>query len=401
MTEISVETDKWAISVLICPNAFKGSLTSVAAAQIIATGLRRGAAAVQTLYGRELQLDCLELPLADGGDGTLETLVAATGGEVKHATVQDPLGRPIMAAWGRLGGYQSDTAVIEMAQAAGLRLLKREEYNPLTTTTYGVGQLMRAALEAGCRKLIVGIGGSATNDCGTGMAQALGARLLDASGNELQPGGAALKDLATLDTSDWSVPDGTAVVAACDVDNPLCGPHGAAATYGPQKGATPSMIEELDSALQHFADVWQQQRGVDLRNVSGAGAAGGLGAGLMAFCQGSLRPGTDLILDLVDFDLRCRRAHLVITGEGRLDAQTVRGKLIAGVTRRSRAAGRPVVALVGSFEEGAEQLLRGDGLAAAISIVDGPTTVSEAMERAEALLCRAAERLLPLITMWL
>jgi len=378
--------------VLVCPNAFKGSLTAALAARAIAEGLAR-------VQEPTASFEALCLPLADGGDGTLETLVEATGGEIHRATVRGPLGRPVEAAWGRLGGAQRETAVIEMAQASGLRLLSPEEYDPLHATTYGTGELMRAALEAGCRTLIVGIGGSATNDGGAGMAQALGARLLDAQGNELPPGGAALRQLARMDLRAFRLPAETKVIVACDVDNPLCGPEGAAAIYGPQKGATPEMARVLDAALAHYAAILRAQLGAEVAEVPGAGAAGGLGAGLLAFCQATLQPGTEMALDVTQFDARVRECRLVITGEGRLDGQTARGKVVAGVARRARAAGVPAVALAGSVQEGAEALLRAEGLTGALCILDGPLTVEEAMRDAYRLLAGAAERLARLLAL--
>ncbi|MCW3094669.1 MAG: glycerate kinase [Chthonomonadaceae bacterium] len=367
--------------ILICPNAFKGSLTASDAARAMAEGAAR-AGAYETIC----------LPLADGGDGTLETLVEATGGSLHSIVVQDPLGRPVAAAWGRLGGSQSDTAVIEMAQASGLRLLRSEERDPLHASTFGTGELMRHALQAGCRKLLVGIGGSATNDGGAGMAQALGFRLLDAAGKELPPGGSALARLARIETDGSRLPPNLEVVVACDVDNPLCGPDGAAAIYGPQKGATPKQVQELDAALAHYADVLHHTFGSSVAEVPGAGAAGGLGAGLMAFCGARLQSGAEMVLDVTGFDALLADCDLVLTGEGRIDGQTARGKVIAGVARRAKAAGVPVVALAGSVAEGAEALLRPEGLNAALSIVNGPLSVEEAMQAGYGLLGEAAER---------
>ncbi|HZO88221.1 MAG TPA: glycerate kinase [Chthonomonadaceae bacterium] len=397
-----------AVRVLVCPNAFKGSLTAAQAARAIAEGLLRvgksaePASAQADPRDRFIGIGRFEplcLPLADGGDGTLETLVEATGGAIQRTSVRGPLGAPVEAAWGRLGGAQGDTAVIEMAEASGLRLLRPEDYDPLHASTYGTGELMRAALEAGCRTLIVGIGGSATNDGGAGMAQALGARLLDAEGNDLPPGGAALRQLARIDLSGFRLPPEAQVIVACDVDNPLVGPEGASAIYGPQKGATPEMVQELDAALAHYAEVLRAQLGVKVADIPGAGAAGGLGAGLLAFCQATLRPGTEMVLDVLQFDARLRECRLAITGEGKLDAQTARGKVVAGVARRARAAGVPVVALAGSVGEGAEERLRQEGLTVALSIVDGPLPLEEALQRAYVLMADAAERLARLLAL--
>jgi glycerate kinase len=390
MSETSRTAPENIVRILACPNAFKGSLTAGQAAAAIAEGAARASGA-----GIRFETRCL--PLADGGDGTLETLVEATGGTLFSATVTDPIGRPVQALWGRLGGAQSDTAVIEMAQASGLRLLRSEERDPLHTTTYGTGELMRIAVEAGCRTLLVGIGGSATNDGGAGMAQALGIHLRDAAGRALPPGGAALARLAQIDGSGFLLPEGTRVRVACDVDNPLCGPEGASAIYGPQKGATPENIVALDAALAHYARILREQWGVEVADAPGAGAAGGLGAGLLAFCQAEMHPGTDLVLDATGFDTEVRACQLVVTGEGRLDGQTVRGKVVAGVARRAQQAGVPVVALAGSLAEGAEDALNAAGLAAAFSIVEGPTTVERAMQNAYRLVAGASYRIARLV----
>jgi glycerate kinase len=387
---------------LVCPNAFKGSLTALQAARAIRDGIERAIAAPAPVLTGETgagRVQIILLPLADGGDGTLETLVEGTGGTLYRERVSGPLGAPVEAWWGRLGGTQRDTAVIEMAQASGLRLLRPGEADPRRASTYGTGQLMLSAASAGCRTLIVGIGGSATNDGGAGMAQALGARLLDAAGRDLPPGGAALRNLARIDTRGWLLPPDVHVLVACDVDNPLCGPEGAAAVYGPQKGASREMVEELDAALAHYAAILRAQRDADVAALPGAGAAGGLGAGLIAFCGARLRPGVEMVFEVTDFDARLRQCGLVFTGEGRLDAQTARGKVIAGVGRRALRAGVPVVALAGALSDEAEALLRPLGVTAAFSIADGPLTVEEAMRDAYRLLAAAAERVWRLLAL--
>jgi glycerate kinase len=372
--------------ILLCPNAFKGSLTASDAARAMAEGVAR-AGAYETVC----------LPLADGGDGTLETLVEATGGSLHTVVVRDPLGRPVRAAWGRLGGVRSDTAVIEMAQASGLRLLRSEEYDPLHASTFGTGELMQHALDAGCRRLLFGIGGSATNDGGVGMAQALGFSLLDAAGRELELGGSALAGLDRIEIGTSRFAVGTEVIVACDVDNPLCGPEGAAAIYGPQKGATPAQVRELDAALAHYASVLQRTFGRSVAEEAGAGAAGGLGAGLLAFCAARLQAGTEMVLEVAGFDALLEGCDLILTGEGRIDGQTTRGKVVAGVARRAKKAGTPVVALAGSVAEGAEAQLRPEGLTAAFSIVPGPLSVEEAMRDGYRLLADAAERTMRLL----
>ena len=381
--------------ILICPNAFKGSLTGMAAAEAIRLGVERasvGLRATSGMWSDGIETDLL--PLADGGDGTLATLVAATQGQVIPCRVRGPLGEPVDGAWGRLGGEQSGTAVVEMALASGLALLRPEDRDPRRTTTYGTGELIRAALAAGCRKIIVGIGGSATNDGGAGMAAALGVRFADAQGAELEPGGAALARLAAVDPTHSVVPPGTTIMVACDVDNPLCGPEGASAVYGPQKGATPEMVQELDAALAHYAEKIREHTGADVASVPGSGAAGGLGAGLLAFCGAEISSGLELAMEVTGFDRRLSVCQLVITGEGRLDGQTARGKVVAGVARRAQAVGIPVVAIAGSLEGGVESALRPAGLTVALSIVDRPMTLDEAMSDGSSLLTAAAERLL-------
>jgi glycerate kinase len=380
------------IRALVCPNAFKGSLTAAQAADAIAEGMARASEG-----GRR----CLPvlLPLADGGDGTLETLVQATRGSTHRAVVRDPLGRPIEAVWGRMGAAEPDTAVVEMASASGLRLLAPQERDPLRASTFGAGELIREAVEAECKRIVVGIGGSATNDGGAGMAQALGARFLDAEGRELEPGGAALARLARIDRSGWRLPEGVEVLVACDVDNPLVGPQGASAVYGPQKGAGPDDVRLLDSALGHYARIVERDLGISIAAAPGAGAAGGLGGGLLAFCRAGLQPGVDLVLDLTGFDGRIEGCALAVTGEGRLDAQTSCGKLVQGVAKRAKRAGVPTVALAGSIAEGAEARLREDGLVAALPIVDGPRRLEECMEDAYAFVMVTSERLTRLL--WL
>lgn len=373
---------------LLCPNAFKHSLSAVAAAKAMAEGVYA--------FSHEAYTPIL-LPLADGGDGTLETLVAATGGKIYRKRVRGPLGQPVEAAWGRLGGPRADTAIIEMAEAAGLRLLRPEERNPLQASTYGVGELIGAAVEAGCTTILVGIGGSATNDGGAGMAQALGAKLLDASGHEIDRGGAALLQLHHIDLSGWKLPSKVRVIVACDVENPLCGVFGASLVYGPQKGATAEMAALLDKALKHYAQVLKRQLGKAVEAISGGGSAGGLGAGLMAFCNAELRSGIELVLEVLNFDDLCRRSQLVLTGEGRLDAQTLHGKAIGGVVRHARALNKPVIALVGSLEAEAECALVGEGLLAAVPLVEGPCSLEEAMQNAAPLIRRATVRVLRLL----
>ena len=385
------------LRLLLCPNAFKGSLTALQAAQAMREGASRVNSAFDGADSAFPEIETDLLPLADGGDGTLETLVAATQGEIFTAAVCGPLGKPIAARWGRLGGAQRGTAIIEMAEAAGLRLLSPAQYDPENATTFGVGQLMRHALEAGCRTLLLGIGGSATSDGGAGMAQALGVHLRDAEDAELPVGGAALQGLTRIDRESCCLPPDVRVIAACDVDNPLAGPEGAALVYGPQKGATPAQTETLNAALAHYGAVLARETGRNVAATPGAGAAGGLGAALLAFCNAELRPGIDLVMEATGFDAALQKCDYVLTGEGRLDGQTGRGKVIAGVAKRAKAAGVPAIALVGSLADGAEAALRPEGLTAALPILDAPQTTEMAMRDAYGLLADATERALRLL----
>ena len=391
--------NKKILRLLLCPNAFKGSLTAPQAAQAMRAGVALFGRSASAQGSPALQIETEAVPLADGGDGTLETLIAATQGAIFTTTVTGPLSEPVRARWGRLGGAAQDTAIIEMAEVAGLRLLRPDQYDPERATTRGVGQLMRLALEAGCRTLLIGIGGSATCDGGAGMAQALGARLLDAAGNELPPGGAALRNLDRIDRTHFALPPETQVIAACDVDNPLAGPEGAAFVYGPQKGATQKQAETLDAALSHYGAILRRDAGRNIADIPGAGAAGGLGAGLLAFCAAQLRPGIEMVMEATGFDAALHRCDLALTGEGRLDGQTGRGKVIAGVAKRAKAAGIPVVALVGSLADDAEAALRPEGLSAALPILDAPQSTEAAMRDGYRLLADATQRVLCLVTL--
>lgn len=367
--------------IVLAPNAFKGSLTAVEAAEAMAEGVRRVLP----------DADLVFVPIADGGDGTVEALVAATGGQRRSLRVRGPLGELVEAAYGLVDG--GAVAVIEMARASGLALVPRDRRDPRVTTTYGVGELLQHAHDQGARRFIVGIGGSATNDGGAGMAQALGYHLLDAQGRELPPGGAALSSLDRIHVggvhSDWSQ---AAVEVACDVTNPLTGPLGASAVYGPQKGATPQMVVELDAALRRLAAVISRDLGRDVEALPGAGAAGGLGAGLVAFTGADLGPGADMVMDAVRLDDRLRGADLVLTGEGRLDRQTVRfGKGPAAVAQRARASGIPVIGVAGSVADRREALELFDGLE---STARPKMPLGEAIARAGPLLADASERAL-------
>jgi glycerate kinase len=368
------------VRVLIAPQAFKGSVDAVAVASAIARGVRR--------VWPDTATD--ELPLADGGEGTVRALVRATGGRLRTSRVHDPLGREIDAEWGTFGDGR--TAVIEMAAASGLPLLAARERDPRVTSTRGTGELLLEAAMSGAARVIVGIGGSATNDGGTGMARAIGFGFLDAGGADLPEGGAALARLQRIEGQVDQRVIRVSIEVASDVRNPLVGPEGASAVFGPQKGATPEIVRELDAALAHYADVLQGFLGRDVRSVPGAGAAGGLGAGLIAFADAKLRSGAELVMGATRFDERARAADLVITGEGRLDAQSGYGKVTGSVVTRANALGKPVAIVAGGVAGGYEKLF-GSGLAALEIASDGPMSLDEAMARGEALIESASERL--------
>ena len=336
-----------------------------------------------------------KVPIADGGEGTVEALVLATGGRVIAEKVTGPLGDKVEANWGLLG--DGETAVIEMAAASGLTLVPKERRNPRVTTTYGTGQLVKAALDRGIRKLVIGIGGSATNDGGTGLARALGVRFLDAGGRDLAEGGAALAGLASIDMTglDPRLTE-TQIMVACDVDNPLCGPRGATAVYGPQKGATPDMLVELDAALANYAAVAKAATGKDVATSPGAGAAGGLGAGLMFFTAATLRPGVEIVLEATGFAALVREAALVITGEGNTDFQTAHGKAPVGVAKVAKRFGVPAVCLSGGLGKGCDAVLE-QGIDGLMSVVPQPMALEECMCSAAELIETATARLCRLL----
>ncbi len=360
--------------VVIAPDKFKGSLTAPEAAEAMARGLSR--------VDPCARID--RVPMADGGEGTVAALVAATGGSYRTVTVTGPLGEPVAASFGLLGDGR--TAALEMASASGLWLVPPALRDPLRATTRGTGQLLLAALEAGARRVIVGIGGSATNDGGAGLGQALGFRLLDTQGRELGPGGSELDRLARIDRSGQTAGLGSAAIAvACDVTNPLCGPRGASAVYGPQKGATPEMVQRLDRNLAHFADIVERDLDVAIRDIPGSGAAGGLGGGLVAFAGGRLEGGVNLVIEAVNLRERLLAADLCLTGEGALDGQSAFGKTAVGVARLAHSLGCPTLAIAGSIGPGAEAVLE-QGIDAFFSICPGPVSIDEAIERASELL---------------
>ena len=374
-----------AMKVVIAPQEFKGSISALEVATAMGEGVRRVVPEAQTVL----------VPVADGGDGTLETLVEGSGGEVRTSEVTGPLGEKITARWGAMG--DGATAVIEMARTSGLALVPIEKRNPLITTTYGLGEAIKHALDSGFRRFIVGIGGSATNDAGAGMAQALGIRLLDSNGRDLPHGGAALADLSRIDLSGRDARASEArFLVACDVSNPLTGAEGASAIYGPQKGATPEMVAQLDAALRNFAQVVKRDVGADINGVPGAGAAGGLGGGLIAFLGGELSSGVDIVMETVGLEERLEGADLVVTGEGCMDHQTVYNKAPIGVAARAKERGIPVIAISGSLGDGYSEVHH-HGIDAAVAITRFPMTLDEANEKAAALIADATEEALRLM----
>jgi len=395
------------MKVVVAPDSFKGSISATLAAKALARGVRKAAPGAKAI----------EAPMADGGEGTVEAMVAATGGRFVEARVEDPLGRHITARYGFLPDGR--TAVIEMAAASGLTLISREERNPMRTTTFGTGELILDAAARGARNVIVGIGGSATVDGGTGMARALGIRFFDAEGREVTGGGGVLRAIRRIDASglDRRVKS-IAFTVASDVTNPLVGPEGAAAVYGPQKGATAQMVAELDAGLRNLAARMRMDLGVEVEDTAGAvtigagtigagaagaGAAGGLGAALMAFLGARMRSGVEIVIEAVDLAGKMRGADLVITGEGRVDAQSAYGKAVSGVAAAASKAKAPCVIVAGSIlagtigagtiGAGAEAML-GRGVTAMFSIAEGPATEEELMANAETLLERAGERVM-------
>ena len=368
------------MKVVIAPQGFKGGISGLEAARAIARGVLAAVPDAETVL----------IPVADGGDGTLHALVDATGGEIFTSTVTGPINQQVEAQWGVMGDGR--TAAIEMARASGLAMVPPRRRNPRVTTTLGTGEILKEALERGYRRVIVGLGGSATNDGGAGMATALGARFLDAGGNALPTGGGALSRLDRIDASGMlNQISGAEIIAATDVTNPLCGPTGASAVYGPQKGASQELVAELDAALLNFARVVSRDVGLDVLDTPGAGAAGGLGAGLMAFAGAKMRSGIDMVCQVLEFDSHLAGADLVITGEGQADHSTVFDKAPVGVARHAKAHGVPTLLLAGSLGEGHEELYD-HGVASILCISDAAMTFQQALSRTGEMLEGTAER---------
>lgn len=370
------------MKIVIAPDSFKGSLTAIEAAQAIERGVKNALPSGETVI----------VPVADGGEGTMESLVTATNGHKVEWTVKGPMQNPVQAAYGVLG--DSETCVIEMAMASGICLVNTENLNPMKATTFGTGQLIKKALDDGFRKFILAIGGSATNDGGIGMLQALGMRLLDSDGLSVRYGGAELARIATIDTCDF---DGrianSEFIIASDVQNPLIGENGATYVFGPQKGATPEMVKVLDKNLSHWADLVEKQIGIHLHDRPGAGAAGGIGGAFQAFFPSKTNRGVDIVITYSKLVEQLENANIVITGEGQIDFQTASGKTPMGVAEAAMKKGIPVFALTGSIGQGID-ILYEHGITSVHSIINTPMSLQEAITRAEELLERTAEQVM-------
>jgi glycerate kinase len=375
------------LKILVAPDSFKGSLTAMEAAENIKRGIHN--------YDSKTEVELL--PMADGGEGTVQSLVDATDGKIIEELVTGPLGEEVKAFYGLLG--DGKTAVIEMAAASGLPLVPENKRNPLLTTTYGTGELIASALDRKVEKIIVGIGGSATNDAGVGMAQALGAEILDAKGQQIEFGGGNLDQIEkiNLDKLDSRLKD-VEVIVACDVDNPLYGKNGAAYVYGPQKGADQEMVEILDQNLRHFNQKSIDELNINTNKIAGAGAAGGLGAGLVAFLNAELRAGIDIILDFIKFEEKLEDVDLVITGEGMLDGQSIYGKTPIGVSRSAAKKNIPVIAVAGTLGEGVEKILD-HGINSYFSIIDRPANLAEIVEESPELIAKLVEQIMRTINL--
>lgn len=375
------------MNIIIAPDSFKESLSALSVAQAIETGFKRVFPdACYTL-----------IPMADGGEGTVQSLIDATGGKLIETEVTDPLGHRIQASFGLSG--DGNTAIIEMAAASGLHLVAPSERNPLYTTSFGTGELIEAALNLGVQRIILGIGGSATNDGGAGMLQALGFQLLDAQGKPIGAGGAALADLAQINTGHVSPRlNNVQIDVACDVDNPLYGAQGAAAIFAPQKGATPEMVTILDNHLRHFAQIVQRDTQQDIAHIAGAGAAGGMGGGVLLLPNVSLNRGVEIVMDAVQLAQKIQHADLVITGEGRMDAQTIHGKTPIGVARVAKQFGKPVIAIAGSLRADYDAVYP-HGIDAVFPIIHQIDTLENTLSQAEENLISTAQNVARLISM--
>lgn len=371
--------------IVLAPDSFKESMTAKEVCEAMERGIRTA----------NSQIRCIHVPMADGGEGTMQSLVDATGGRVYSKEVVGPLGNNVVAEYGILGN--GEIGVIEMASASGIHLVDSEKRNPLITTTFGTGQLIKACLDKGVKKLLIGIGGSATNDGGAGFIQALGGRLLDENGDDLSYGGGALAKLHTIDLSNLDERlKYVSVEVACDVNNPLCGKEGASYVFGPQKGATREMIEILDQNLSHYAEVIKEQLGKDVISKAGAGAAGGLGAGLMAFLDVKLKSGIEMVIEYANLEEKVRDADMVWTGEGSIDFQTQYGKTPLGVAMIAKKYNKPVIALAGRVGNDID-VLYDKGIDAIFGIMRGVTSIEEALVKGPENVEKTSENIIRLL----
>ena len=371
--------------IVLAPDSFKESMTAKEVCEAMERGIRKA----------NSQIRCIHVPMADGGEGTMQSLVDATGGRVYSKEVVGPLGNNVVAEYGILGN--GEIGVIEMASASGIHLVDSEKRNPLITTTFGTGQLIKACLDKGVKKLLIGIGGSATNDGGAGFIQALGGRLLDENGDDLTYGGGALAKLHTIDLSNLDERlKYVSVEVACDVNNPLCGKEGASYVFGPQKGATREMIEILDQNLSHYAEVIKEQLGKDVISKAGAGAAGGLGAGLMAFLDVKLKSGIEMVIEYANLEEKVRDADMVWTGEGSIDFQTQYGKTPLGVAMIAKKYNKPVIALAGRVGNDID-VLYDKGIDAIFGIMRGVTSIEEALVKGPENVEKTSENIIRLL----
>ena len=370
------------MKIIVSPDSFKGSCSAIEVADSIE----------KAIHSVDSTIEAVKMPVADGGEGTIDAITSCVPATIYELEVCDPMGKNAMAKYAVI--ENGETAVIEMAQASGLPMVPVDERNPLLATTYGTGQLMKDALDKGVKKMIIGIGGSATNDGGAGMLMALGASFKNTDGEELALGGGALADLAEIDLTEFDTRIFDAeITVACDVTNPLTGENGASYVYGPQKGATPEMVKELDSALAHFAKLSAKGFGEDYSTYPGTGAAGGLGFALIAYCKAKFAAGIDIVLNVSGFEKELQDADLVITGEGRIDGQSVQGKVLYGIGTRAKEKGVPVIAIGGAVRSDSEALLE-HGITAMFSIANGPMTLDYAMENGLELITQVTKNII-------
>ena len=375
------------LTIVLAPDSFKESMTAKEVCESMEAGIKRV----------NKDITCIHVPMADGGEGTMQSLVDATYGKVYSLNVVGPLGDEIKAEYGILG--DGEIGILEMASASGIHLVPKEKRNPLITTSYGTGQLIKACLDKGVKKLLIGIGGSATNDGGAGVVQALGGRLLDKDGNELDFGGGELKKLHKIDLTNFDkrLKD-VKIEVACDVNNPLCGEKGASNVFGPQKGATPEMIDLLDDSLNHYANVIKEQIDKDVLNIPGAGAAGGLGAGLMAFLDGELKKGIEMVIEYSELEEKVKNSDMVWTGEGSIDFQTQYGKTPIGVAKIAKKYNKPVIALAGRVGDNIDVLYE-NGIDSIFGIIRELTDIDEALLNGKKNIQKTSEDIVRLINL--